>query len=89
MVMAAEHDRMALKINGEDDRLLRADFLKMAATAGLAAGTANQAIDEMLAGLRAGVEAMTIPRVSGIDQDIVSKAERMLSLCRERVGSFV
>ncbi|WP_047033097.1 HipA domain-containing protein [Hoeflea sp. IMCC20628] len=83
-----EHDRMALKINGKDDRLRRSDFLKMAATAGLKAGAANRAIDEMLAGLGAGVEAVKIPNVSGIDEDIASKAVQMLTLCHERVGGF-
>ncbi|WP_163266264.1 type II toxin-antitoxin system HipA family toxin [Chelativorans alearense] len=86
--LGLEHDRMALKINGKDDRLRRSDFLKMAATAGLAARAANRAIDEMLAGLGAGVEAVTVPDVSGIDEDIAGKAEQMLTLCRERVGGF-
>ena len=83
-----EHDRMALKINGKDNRLRRADFLKMAATAGLTATAANKAIEEMLAGLRAGLEAVTAPDVVGIDDDIASKAEQMLAICRERVDTF-
>lgn len=82
------HDRMALKINGRDDHLRRADFLKMAATAGLTAGAANRAIDEMLAGLATGIEAVTVPHVPGIDTDIAGKAEQMLTLCRERVDHF-
>lgn len=83
-----EHDRMALKINGKDDRLRRKDFLKMAATAGLTAGAAGRAIDEMLTGFGAGVEAVTIPDVSGIDEEIAGKAKQMLVLCRARVGGF-
>ena len=83
-----EHDHMALKINGKDDRLRRADFLKMAATAGLAAGTANEAIDAMLAGLGAGLDDVGVPAVAGIDDDIAAKAERMLGFCRERVEGF-
>ena len=42
-----EHDRMALKLGGKDDRLRRADFLRMAVTAGIPAGTADTAIDEL------------------------------------------
>ena len=83
-----EHDRMALKINGKDNRLRRADFLKMAATAGLTATVANQAIEELLSGLRAGVDAVTTPDVARIDEDIAGKAEQMLAICRERVGEF-
>ncbi|MBD1549486.1 type II toxin-antitoxin system HipA family toxin [Roseibium aggregatum] len=83
-----EHDRMALKINGKDNRLGRSDFLKMAATAGLTAKAANQAIEETLAGLRRGIDAVTIPEVAGINEDISAKAEQMLAICRERLSNF-
>ena len=83
-----EHDRMALKINGKDSRLRRADFLKMAATAGLTVTAANQAIEGLLSGLRAGVDAVTTPNVAGMDEEIAGKAQQMLAICRERVGEF-
>ena len=83
-----EHDRMALKLNGKDSRLRRADFLKMSATAGITATAANRAIQQTLTGLRAGVGAVTIPNVQGIDEDIAGKAEQMLAICRERVSEF-
>ncbi len=83
-----EHDRMAMKTNGKDNRLRRADFLKMAATAGLTVTAANQAIEELLSGLRAGVDAVTTPNVAGMDEDIAGKAQQMLAICRERVGEF-
>ena len=84
-----EHDRMALKINGKDDRLRRPDFIKMATTAGLTAGAADRAIDEMVAGLDAGIDAVRIPVMPGIDKEIAGKAEQMLTLCRERTSEFV
>lgn len=83
-----EHDRMALKLNGKDNRLRRADFLKMAATAGIAATAANQAIQQMLTALRAGIGAVIIPNIDGIDEDMAGKAEQMLAICRERVSEF-
>lgn len=83
-----EHDRMALKINGKDNRLRRADFLKMAATAGITSGVANQAIEEILAGLRGGIDAVGIPAMSGIDEEIAGKAGQMLAICRERIDGF-
>lgn len=83
-----EHDRMALKINGKDDRLRRADFLKMAATAGLTAGAANRAIDELVAGLNRGVDAVALLKIAGIGAAIAAKADQMLMLCRERLGGF-
>lgn len=80
-----EHDRMALKVNGKDSRLRRVDFLKMAANAGLSAGSANAAIDELVDNLTIGIDAVTVPEVVGIDSDIAGKAEKMLVLCRERL----
>ena len=43
-----EHDRMALKLNGKDERLKRADFLAVSAIAGLRASDTHAAIDEVL-----------------------------------------
>jgi serine/threonine-protein kinase HipA len=83
-----EHDRMALKLSGKDDRLRRADFLKMAATAGLSAGAANAAIEEMTDGLAQGLEAVSVPEVSGLNEDVIAKADQMLTLCRERLAGF-
>ncbi|WP_083219995.1 type II toxin-antitoxin system HipA family toxin [Hoeflea olei] len=83
-----DHDRMALKINGKDNRLRRDDFVKMAAVAGLTAKAANQAIEDLLAGLRAGLDALTIPDIPGLDDEIVGTAERMIATCRQRVGAF-
>ena len=83
-----EHDRMALKLNGKDDRLRRADFLKLAATAGVAAGSANAAIDELLHGFAHGLEIVALPLVPSIEDEITSLATQMLILCRERLDSF-
>lgn len=77
-----------MKINGKDNRLRRADFLKMATTAGLTVTAENQAMEELLSGLRAGVDAVTTPNVAGMDEDIASKAQQILAICRERVGEF-
>jgi serine/threonine-protein kinase HipA len=43
-----KHDHMALKLNGKDDNLRRADFRALATTAGLRAGDADAAMDDML-----------------------------------------
>lgn len=42
------HDRMALKINGKNDRLRRANFLTFASTAGIRIGDAENAIDDLV-----------------------------------------
>src|SRR5690606_29140739 len=83
-----EHDRMALKINGKDARLRRADILKTAATAWLAASAANRMIDETIAGLAGGLDSVALPEVAGIDAAVGAKADQMLTLCRERLVGF-
>lgn len=83
-----EHDRMALKLNGKDDRLRRRDFTKAAATAGLAAGEADNAIDDLLARFETGLESMRVPEMAGLDAGLLASTERMLALCRERLAGF-
>ena len=83
-----EHDRMALKLNGKDNRLRRADFLKLAATAGVAASAANEAMDALLDGFARGLDTVVLPAVSGVSNDIAAKADQMLTLCREQLDGF-
>jgi serine/threonine-protein kinase HipA len=83
-----EHDRMALKLDGKDDRLRRADFIRMAATAGIPAPDANAAMDELITGLGAGLDQIALPQVPNIDAELIAKAEQMLALCRERVDNW-
>lgn len=83
-----EHDRMALKLGGKDDRLRRADFLRMAATAGIPAGTADTAIDELTKSYSKALDQIIVPNVPSIDAEIAAKAEQMLDLCRERLKAW-
>ena len=83
-----EHDHMALKLNGKDDRLKRADFLKLAATGGLSAGNAQDAIDDILVRFAAGLDAVALPALAHIGEDDAAKAEQMLTLCRGRLEQF-
>ncbi len=83
-----EHDRMALKLNGKDDRLKRADFLAVAAIAGLRASDARAAIDEVLERMRAAVAAITLPRLSTYGPSGEDAVSRTLEICRTRIASF-
>jgi len=47
-----KHDRLALKLNGKDDNLRRADFRVLATTAGLRAADTDVEIDDLLQRLR-------------------------------------
>jgi serine/threonine-protein kinase HipA len=82
-----KHDRMALKLNGKDDNLRRADFRAVAANAGLRSGDADMVIDEMIHAMKAAVERIALP-----GKIIGSSANRavteMLEICRTRIYAF-
>lgn len=79
-------DRMALKLNGKDDRLRRADFRALAATAGIKAAAADQAIDDVASALAASLETLTLPPfIAG--SPAAETAVAMRALARERIDT--
>ncbi|MEO6277870.1 HipA domain-containing protein [Roseateles sp.] len=83
-----EHDRMALKLNGKDERLKRADFLAAAVTAGLRASDTQAAIDDVLDRLRAAVDSIALPTLAVNGPSGAAAVTRTLEICRERLASF-
>jgi serine/threonine-protein kinase HipA len=83
-----EHDRMALTLNGKDQRLKRADFLALAAIAGLKAATTHAAIDELLQRLQAALATITLPALPTGHAPTESAVTRTLDICRQRVKAF-
>lgn len=83
-----EHDRMALKLNGKDERLKRSDFLAVAAIAGLRASDTNAAIDDVLERMQAAVAAITLPTLPGYGPSGEAAVTRTLEICRERIAAF-
>ena len=83
-----KHDRMALKLNGKDDNLRRADFRALAATAGLRAADANTAIDDMLGRMKETADRITAPKTIELNADAGKTIDGMLNLCRSRMESF-
>ncbi|MBJ3778554.1 HipA domain-containing protein [Acuticoccus sp. 2012] len=83
-----ERDRMALKINGKDDRLRRADFRTFAATAGVRASDADAAIDGLLAGLRHGLEKVEVPAALSAGAPTLETIARMRELIAGRLDRF-
>jgi len=81
-------DRMALKLNGKDERLKRADFRAMANTAGLSAAAAATAIDEVLSRLAGALASVALPKGLTYAPDGEAAVARMIGLCRERVEAF-
>ena len=83
-----EHDRMALKLNGKDERLKRADFLAVSAIAGLRASDTNAAIDDVLERMRAAVAVIALPTLPGYGPSGEAAVTRTLEICRERIAAF-
>jgi serine/threonine-protein kinase HipA len=83
-----EKDRMALKVNGKDERLRRADFRAMADIAGLQAAPADAAIDEMLERLTAALKFVALPKGLAYAAEGEAAVARMIVLCRDRAESF-
>lgn len=83
-----EHDRMALKLGGKDERLRRDDFLALATVAGLRAGDANAVIDDLLRQLPIALDAIALPGPLDADAGARAVVTRTLDLCRARVAAF-
>ena len=83
-----EHDRMALKIGGKDERLRRADFVALATLAGLRATDANSSIDDVLQRLAMALGAMVLPAALELDASAQATIAKTLDLCRARVAAF-
>ena len=82
-----ENDRMALKLNGKDNNLRKSDFRKLAATAGMKAGDADEILADMSARLAQGVDQLRLPELSGYHADSAGMKDRMLDIVRARLES--
>jgi serine/threonine-protein kinase HipA len=82
------HDRMALKLNGKDERLRRADFVAMATLAGLRAGDANNAMDEILQKLTTAMDLLHVPHACKQSDATAAMTAKALEICRSRISTF-
>jgi serine/threonine-protein kinase HipA len=80
-----KHDRMALKLNGRDDNLRRADFLALATNAGLKVAEADDAIDSVLHNMKAAVDRINLPDKIARTVDANKVVANMLEICRNRI----
>lgn len=83
-----KHDRMALKLNGKDDNLRRADFRRLAATAGIAAAVLDKSLDQVLQGTQRGIDSIALPQKITPSVERAKLVEEMLEICRERIRTF-
>jgi serine/threonine-protein kinase HipA len=83
-----KNDRMALKLNGRDDNIRRADIRALAVNAGLTVGEADAAIDSMLHDMKIAVERVALPEKISRTVDPNGMIARVLEICRNRIVAF-
>lgn len=83
-----KHDRMALKMNGKDSRLKRADFMKLASIMGIKTIDAENLINETLSVLAMSVDQAQLPLLIDYDSASEKIAVEMLEECRARIKRF-
>ena len=79
---------MALKLNGRDDNVRRADIRALAVNAGLTVADADAATDSMLDAMRVAVERVALPEKIARTLDPNNVIAGMLEICRNRVTAF-
>jgi serine/threonine-protein kinase HipA len=83
-----KHDRLALKLNGKDDNLRRADFRALAITAGLRASNADETIDQVISNIGRVVGSIGLPQGIAPTADGQKIIEEMLEICRTRAEAL-
>jgi serine/threonine-protein kinase HipA len=79
-------DRMALKLNGKDDRLRRTDFKALATTAGLKAGDAHAAIDDLVGRFTGALDVIALlPLVDSPGGEAAAQVRQIVS---ERIAAL-
>ncbi len=81
-------DRMALKLNGKDDRLTKADFLTLARTIGLAGGHAEAILTDIATRLAAGAAALHVPDMVTHSQLSENAQDSVVAIVIERSVRF-
>ena len=82
------NDRMALKLNGKDDRLNAQDFLALARTIGLTAGDAGAAITELAERLAERALTLRLPDFAGHAEAAKSAQEKLIAIVSERSAAI-
>lgn len=83
-----KHDRMAIKVNGKDDRLRRSDFRAWARTVGVRASDIDEAIDGMLGRLEKAVSEVQLPKGLVYSSESKKAVKEMVVIIRNRLGAF-
>jgi serine/threonine-protein kinase HipA len=81
-------DRMALKLNGKDDRLTRGDFLTLARTIGVSQGVAEAAIAELTTALTRAAGTVRLPAFAAKAEAASVVQGQIVALVHARCGAL-
>jgi serine/threonine-protein kinase HipA len=81
-------DRMALKLNGKDDRLIPGDFLTLARTIELPLARAEEAMASVAAAMREAVTVLSLPDFARDRENARLAEERVKAIIVERSDAF-
>ena len=83
-----ENDHLALKMNGKDHRLKRADFLSLSKTIGLKKTEAELLIETTLSQLAKATQILQLPTNLSFSKEAEAIAHKMLQICMERINNL-
>lgn len=81
-------DRMALKLNGKDDRLTLGDFMTLARTIGLSQGAAEAAIMDVTTNLAKAVDVVRLPEFAATSPTATAVQGQVLALASDRCAAL-
>jgi serine/threonine-protein kinase HipA len=81
-------DRMALKVNGKDDRLTRQDFLALARTIGVSAVDAETAIADLTARVADRAKELRLPTFAAETEAAKTALAKMIALVSDRAKAL-
>jgi len=82
-----KNDRMALTLNGKQNNLRTNDFKRLAATMGLKAGDADNALADTRTRLERGLETLALPNIRGYHAETAAMKDEMLEIVRSRFAT--
>ncbi len=80
-------DRMALKLNGKDDRLTRGDFLTLARTIGLTQAAADTAMAELTARIAHAAKTVRHPAFATVTESALPVQAQVLEIVTTRCAA--
>ncbi|WP_162242042.1 HipA domain-containing protein [Methylobacterium sp. Leaf125] len=84
------NDRMALKLNGKDDRLKMTDFMTAARTMTLQAGESESALRKLAEDLKSELDRVVIPQFDQpLSEEIVQAFNGVIDISRNRINNIL